>query len=63
MRNSRYRPLVVVAVGVALIVFALAFPSASRLVLVVGGVAIVSGVVTGITRLTRNRSPHAGGLK
>jgi uncharacterized membrane protein HdeD (DUF308 family) len=43
--------------------FALAFPSASRLVLVVGGVAIVSGVVTGITRLTRNRSPHAGGLK
>jgi len=56
MRNSRYRPLVVVAVGVALIVFALAFPSASRLVLVVGGVAIVSGVVTGITRL---RSAHS----
>jgi uncharacterized membrane protein HdeD (DUF308 family) len=39
-----------VAVGVALVIFAFAVPSASRLVLVVGAVAIVSGVV-GIVRL------------
>jgi uncharacterized membrane protein HdeD (DUF308 family) len=50
MRSSRYRPPVIIAVGVALIIFALAFPSASRLVLVVGGVAIVSGVATEIAR-------------
>jgi uncharacterized membrane protein HdeD (DUF308 family) len=50
MRTSRYWPLVLVAIGVALIIFALIVASASRLVLVVGGVAIVSGVARGITR-------------
>jgi hypothetical protein len=50
MRTSRYWPFILVAVGVALIVFALIVTSASRLVFVVGGVAIVSGVVRGIAR-------------
>ena len=54
MRNSRYRPSVIIAVGVALIIFALAFPSASRLVMVVGAVAIVSGGATEIARRRAN---------
>ena len=57
MRTSRYWPFILVAVGVAVIIFALAVPSASRFVLVVGGVAIVSGVVRGITRY-RDHSPN-----
>jgi uncharacterized membrane protein HdeD (DUF308 family) len=58
MRTSRYWPLVLVTVGVTLIIFTLAVTSASRFVLVVGGVAIVSGVVRGITRY-RDHSPPA----
>jgi hypothetical protein len=50
-RRSRYRPLFIIAVGVALVIFALAVPSASRVVLVVGGVAIVSGIATASSRL------------
>jgi uncharacterized protein YbcI len=57
-RGSRYSPLSSVAVGIGLIIFALDVPSASRLVLVVGGVAIVSGIVTGISRL-RDRAAMA----
>ena len=56
MRTSRYWPLILVAVGVALIIIALIVTSASRLVLVVGGVAIVSGVVRGIAR-ARHEEP------
>jgi hypothetical protein len=50
--RSRYGPFIYVGLGVALIVFALVVTSASRLVLVVGGVAIVAGLVIGIARLT-----------
>jgi uncharacterized membrane protein HdeD (DUF308 family) len=50
MRDSRFRPWFIAVVGVALVIFAFAVPSASRVVLVVGGVAIVSGLVRGITR-------------
>jgi len=51
LRTSRYGPFISVALGVALIIFALAVPSASRFVLIVGGLAIVSGVATEIVRL------------
>jgi uncharacterized membrane protein HdeD (DUF308 family) len=47
----RYGPFIYVGLGVALIIFALVVTSASRLVLVVGGVAIVAGVANGIARL------------
>jgi hypothetical protein len=52
LARSRYGPFIYVGLGVALIIFALLVTSASRLVLVVGGVAIVAGLANGITRLT-----------
>jgi len=59
---GRYGPFIRVGVGVALVVFALAVSSASRFVLVVGGVMIVWGVVTGIAHLTgRGRDSSRGG--
>ena len=54
--RSRYRPFFVAAIGVALVVFALADTTVSRLVLVVGGIAILSGLAKGIADLTR-RAP------
>jgi len=53
LTNSRYGPVIRVGIGVALVIFALVVTSASRLVLVVGGVAIGSGIATGIARLKR----------
>jgi hypothetical protein len=52
LAHSRYGPFICVGLGVALIILALAVTSASRLVLVVGGVAIVAGLANGIARLT-----------
>jgi len=52
LARSRYGPFIYVGLGVALIIFALVVTSASRLVLVVGGVAIVAGLGNGIARLT-----------
>ena len=52
LARSRYSPFIYVGLGVALILFALVVTSASRFVLVVGGVAIVAGLATGIARLT-----------
>jgi hypothetical protein len=52
LARSRYGPFIYVGLGVALIIFALVVTSASRFVLVVGGVAIVAGLANGITRLT-----------
>jgi Flp pilus assembly protein TadB len=46
---------IIIGVGVALIVFALIDTTASRLVLVVGGVAIVVGLARGITSLSGAR--------
>lgn len=51
LARSRYGPFIYVGLGVALIIFALVVTSASRLVLVVGGVAIVAGLANGISRL------------
>jgi len=52
LARSRYGPFIYVGLGVALIIFALVVTSASRLVLVVGGVAIVAGLANGVARLT-----------
>jgi len=52
LARSRYGPFIYVGLGVALIIFALVVTSASRLVLVVGGVAIVAGLAHGVARLT-----------
>jgi hypothetical protein len=52
LARSRYGPFIYVGLGVALIIFALIVTSASRFVLVVGGVAIVTGLANGIARLT-----------
>ena len=52
LARSRYGPFIYVGLGVALIIFALVVTSASRLVLVVGGVAIVAGLANGIARRT-----------
>jgi Flp pilus assembly protein TadB len=46
---------IIVGVGVALIVFALIDTTASRLVLVVGGVAIVVGLARGIASQSARR--------
>ncbi len=56
LSRSRYGPFISVGLGVALIIFALADTTASRFVLVVGGVAILGGLATWIARLT-GRSP------
>ncbi|MGD0064518.1 MAG: hypothetical protein ABSB76_13885 [Streptosporangiaceae bacterium] len=53
--RSRYSPFIYVLIGIALIIFALADTTASRLVLVVGGVAIVGGLVRGFARVTGPR--------
>jgi uncharacterized membrane protein HdeD (DUF308 family) len=55
--RSRYGAFLTAGVGVALIIFALAVTSASRLVLVVGGLAVVVGLFSGISRRSR-RSPR-----
>jgi hypothetical protein len=52
LSRSRYGPFISAGLGVALIIFALADTTASRFVLVVGGLAIVGGLATGIARLT-----------
>jgi hypothetical protein len=49
--RGRYSPFIRVGVGVALVIFALAVPSASRIVLVLGGLLIVLGIASGIARL------------
>jgi hypothetical protein len=55
LSRSRYGPFIYVGLGVALVIFALLVTSASRLVLVVGGVAIVGGLANGIARLSGAR--------
>ena len=52
LARTRYGPFIYVGLGVALIIFALVVTSASRFVLVVGGVAIVAGLANGIVRRT-----------
>jgi hypothetical protein len=52
LARSRYGPFIYVGLGVALIIFVLVVTSASRFVLVVGGVAIVAGLGNGTARLT-----------
>jgi hypothetical protein len=52
LARSRFGPFIYVGLGVALIIFALVVTSASRFVLVVGGVAIVAGLANGIARRT-----------
>jgi hypothetical protein len=52
LARTRYGPVIYVGLGVALIIFALVVTSASRFVLVVGGVAIVAGLANGIARMT-----------
>jgi hypothetical protein len=49
--RGRYAPFVRFGLGVALVIFALAVSSASRFVLVLGGVLIVTGIATGIVHL------------
>ena len=64
LARSRYGPFIYVGLGVALIIFALVVTSASRFVLVVGGVAIVAGLGNGTARLTgggRDSSRGASG--
>jgi hypothetical protein len=64
LARSRYGPFIYVGLGVALIIFALVVTSASRFVLVVGGVAIVAGLANGIARRTgggRDSSRGASG--
>jgi len=64
LSRSRCGSFIYVGLGVVLIVFALVVTSASRFVLVVGGVAIVAGLANGIARLTgggRDRSRGALG--
>jgi hypothetical protein len=60
LARSRYGPFIYVGLGVALIVFALIVTSASRFVLVVGGVAIVAGLANGISRLRGARRERHG---
>jgi hypothetical protein len=58
-RSPRFH-FIIVGVGVALIVFALIDTTASRLVLVVGGAAIVVGLARGIASLSgANRDSSA----
>jgi hypothetical protein len=61
LARSRYGPFIYVGLGVALVIFALVVTSASRLVLVVGGIAIVGGLANGIVRLTGARSASSTG--
>lgn len=61
LSRSRYGPFIHVGLGVALVIFALAVSSASRIVLVLGGVLIVWGVAIGIARLTGGRRDSSRG--
>jgi hypothetical protein len=60
LSRSRYGPFISVGLGVALVIFALIVTSASRLVLVVGGVAIVAGLANGIARHRRSPGEQHG---
>jgi hypothetical protein len=51
LSRSRYGPFIYPGVGVALIMFALVDTTVSRLVLVVGGLAIGGGLATWKARL------------
>jgi hypothetical protein len=51
LSRSRYGPFIYAGVGVALIMFALVDTTVSRLVLVVGGLAIGGGLATRKARL------------
>jgi hypothetical protein len=57
----RYGPFVHAGVGAGLIVFALIVTSASRIVLVIGGLAIVVGLARGIPRLIGARRDKRAG--
>ncbi len=61
LARSRYGPFIYVGLGVTLIIFALIVTSASRFVLVVGGIAIVAGLANGIGRLTGGRRDSSRG--
>jgi hypothetical protein len=61
LARSRYGAFIYIGLGVALIIFALVVTSASRLVLVVGAVAIVAGLANGIARLTGGRRGSSRG--
>jgi uncharacterized membrane protein HdeD (DUF308 family) len=61
LARGRYGPFIYVGLGVALIIFAVVVTSASRLVLVVGGVAIVAGIANGIARLRGGGQDSSGG--
>jgi heme exporter protein D len=61
LARSRYGPFIYVGLGVALIVFALVVTSASRLVFVVAGIAILAGLANGIARLSRTRRNSSTG--
>jgi hypothetical protein len=60
LARSRYGPFIYVGLGVALVIFALVVTSASRLVLVVGGVAILAGLANGVARLRGARHSTMG---
>jgi hypothetical protein len=60
LSRSRYGPFIRVGIGVALVIFALVVTSASRFVLVLGGVMIVLGIATGIARLKRGPDSSRG---
>jgi hypothetical protein len=55
LSRSRYGPFIYAAVGVALIIFALVDTTVSRLVLVVGGLAIGGALATWRAHLTGAR--------
>lgn len=60
-RHGPFFHFICAGVGVALIVFALVVTSASRLVLVIGGIAIVVGLARGIASLTGARRDSSMG--
>lgn len=55
LSRSRYGPFIYAGVGVALIIFAFVDTTVSRLVLVVGGLAIGGALATWKARLGRAR--------
>ena len=60
-RRSPLFHFIIVGIGVALIVFALIDTTASRLVLVVGAIAIVVGLARGILSLNGARRDNSAG--
>jgi hypothetical protein len=60
-RHGPFFHFILAGVGVALIIFALVVTSASRLVLVIGGIAIVVGLARGIASLTGARRDGSTG--